>query len=1082
MLEIFSIQDPTVLWGVFNAIATIFSNSTYMAAATVVSIFTIFALAVNSINPDNKEMPFATWLISAILFTGAYTTMVDVSIENRFTGEVSQVDNIPVGVAAPAAVLTSVGLNLTQLVETAYGNTGDERITTAGFLSPLRTIVELRNATDQECPVNFRSSVAAGINMCGSIKNYVRDCVNVKIARSKNPYEIRQENILDTIKFSSEAYGTQLYDSNFTPVEYSCKDAYELIKGSFNTVAFDTMIDKLAISAKESIGEDATTKTLNALKSLSSQVASDTISERNFLFSAYLAKPMDAGTVEFLIQNGQSGMAENLTTSIQQRNYGWIMQGEMWVKMLNRFLALMESLLYAISPFIGLMVLTGTMGKKTFGLYIQLLIVMQLIPPMTVIVQNIVLDDVRAYSHALLKQGMVMGSTEYYYAFSKYCLDQLGLGGLYASTIVPTIAFSLVTGSAMALSSVFKSAAAVPKDTDMVSNQIDQGSANVDVSGMINNVSKNNVMGTQQEMDAMAKLDMKSSASQAVSAAQTNVNKATETFKNAGSISRAATDGTKFDGKDATSLNEALSSTHNQRFDYIDSKVKEATTSYGLDHGQQAMLRAALYAQGEGHGSVGFEALGNGGGFRFAVGGKFEFAGDETVKAAFNNARGQKDSETQQYSFNEEYSAKEQADYKTEKSLTTSSDLVNKQSHEKSLAYQKVQEAQKKYEQTQKFEQVIGVSLPNDPHAQLDMLSTIPGVETRINEQMAPHRLADDSTYKAYESELTKLENSQSNLTGDQRNVYAYLRAAATNPELDLVGVFAPNFENVAPNKVSDDTGVDKEQLEADSQINVPKQTFGTGSDNVTPVTESVIDANTTSTAALPQNPDGTTPNVIQQTFDNNRQNLLPDQEQIALKKAEMDNWNQKNQEWVEQPYKELGLFSLVGELVPHVGTQLAFGSEANKESLLPEINKLSADGDQVWDNVKSFISTDAENTRNALHNPDWSNLVPDNMFDSFKSVGGNEDGQNPEQWRENLKSTDKEMYQTINELESRGGRARFKYSTDHIADRLDQLPESSQITATKLYNDITKEGFDLGTINNQRYIDAFEKSNLFNK
>ncbi|MEZ9922263.1 conjugal transfer protein TraG N-terminal domain-containing protein, partial [Vibrio breoganii] len=124
----------------------------------------------------------------------------------------------------------------------------------------------------------------------------------------------------------------------------------------------------------------------------------DSSRSRDFLASLYLNKSADSGELAFYHRMGSADLAENLNSSIQQRDYAWALQGEMWVQIVDKFLAIMECLIYALAPFIGLMVLTGQTGGKVMLLYLQLLAVIQLIPVMLVVTQSIIVNDLTNYA------------------------------------------------------------------------------------------------------------------------------------------------------------------------------------------------------------------------------------------------------------------------------------------------------------------------------------------------------------------------------------------------------------------------------------------------------------------------------------------------------------------------------------------------------------------------------------------------------------------------------------------------------------------------------------------------------------
>lgn len=470
MWEIVSFGDVITLNQIFNAISVIFSDAGYKAASVAILLFVTIGMTIHNFIGGAKELPFGQILAGILLFGMGFTTLTSVSIENRYDGTVTQIDNVPIAIAVPASLVSSVGLWITTKTETAFANTGMQKITTDGYLSPLKVIANLRRATySDSCPSGLANSTGV-YNLCYSLRSYMADCAMIKSTRDNHSLQMQKGDILTEMQFNSNAYSTQLVKADGTTEDISCSSAYTKIKNDLNTQQVN-MMNALGGHIGLRTGEDGIDRVKQALKA----IAADSSKATNFSHSIYLANPSEWGTVDYLQKIGASDLAENYTSSIQQRNYEWALQAEMWVKIVDKFLSLFEAILYAVAPFIGLMVLTGSVGMKTLLLYVQMLLVIQFIPPMLVIVQNITLSDMAVYQKTLIGQGMVVGSLDYMQALTKKANELMGLGGMLATSVVPAMAMALVSGSGMAMMGAIRSAAAPPKDTDAAPQIADQG-------------------------------------------------------------------------------------------------------------------------------------------------------------------------------------------------------------------------------------------------------------------------------------------------------------------------------------------------------------------------------------------------------------------------------------------------------------------------------------------------------------------------------------------------------------------------------------------------------------------------------
>jgi hypothetical protein len=1063
MLDIYSIQDPTVLKSTFNAIAAIFSDGSYKSAATVVSLFAIFALAVNTVQSGQKEMPFTQWLIAAIVFIGGFTTLTSVSIEDRYTSEVTQIDNIPIAIALPASVITSIGLKMTEMTETAHGNTGDQRITTAGYLSPLRYLVDLRTATMNSCPSGLSQSTANGINLCGTLQNYVRDCVNVKTALNGQSFDTQQKEALSAIKFASSSYATTIFNDSMVQNDATCDDAYTAISGAVNSAEFDDVVNALASYTKTESDSDVLAKT----KSTLSAIASSALDERKFLFSLYMLKPMDDGTVEFLMKNGSSSMAENLASSISQRNYEWMLQGDMWIMLVNEFLALMESVLYAIAPYIGLLILTGAMGKKTLSLYVQLLVVIQLIPPMTVIVQNIIMSDVLNQYQALLQRGLEFGSMDFALEFNRYALDQLSLGGFYASTIVPTLAFALVTGSAQAMSSVFKAGASTPKDTDAVGDMAKQGGELYNLENQTSYKSQNGVLATGEEVANMSEINAQQIAKASVSSAEAQVDTATEKFNNSSSLAQMDKQGAKFTDDQKMAIGNSVLKGETQASQTINSVVDEKAKNYSLGPEQKAQLAASLYLAGETGWSVPkvLDVMGLSG--SVTAGGKLQAGYDLSVAEAVKDTLSTKTGDTEQSSFQEQYAESTKVDYAKGHSIQTSDETINQNQHQRQLAYEGVKQAQSKLEKAEEFSKQVSVASTSDKLAMFSRFSS----DNEVVERMRSERdnFSDDERTE-YEARLVELDNSS--LTADQKEFDAFMQVAptSTSGDIDMAYVLFGgehndnDFTKVDTDRVDSDVEVNRDEIEKHTQYKSEDFNVDEG---IAPVQfqphQPIVNPNTQQQqpAQQPVTEQPAQPlSARERLFDSTQPNLKG---QFESAKQEMKNSNHikeesaarqaaleaKGKAKIQQADDNFTATNAVGTVAVQGAKSIGEFSDSAKDGM----SEMVGQGKKIVGDVKDLVSS------------------PEPTYDMTK-VNSTEDFEQEIQKQPELNKV-MESIPTKNTPDNDN-----KMNAEQISKMLDDLNPQSAIEAQDLYNKVNDGVIDLGE-REDMFMDAFDESKL---
>ncbi|WP_068637766.1 conjugal transfer protein TraG N-terminal domain-containing protein [Thauera butanivorans] len=118
--EIFSYGNVDALAGLFNALAAAMNSGTFMSAIALVVVVGFFAAFLAfALAPERMAGP--KWLVSVVLiylvlFVPKATVHV---VDKTGYGPPGLIDNVPLGLAAQAGVVSSIGSTLTDLFETA---------------------------------------------------------------------------------------------------------------------------------------------------------------------------------------------------------------------------------------------------------------------------------------------------------------------------------------------------------------------------------------------------------------------------------------------------------------------------------------------------------------------------------------------------------------------------------------------------------------------------------------------------------------------------------------------------------------------------------------------------------------------------------------------------------------------------------------------------------------------------------------------------------------------------------------------------------------------------------------------------
>lgn len=591
MFDIVSFGDPVTLTQVFNSIAAISANTTYKAAASALALFVFAAAMLASMAEGKQELPIPRLLAAFFLYVAGFTTLTNVSIENRYDGTVSSIYNIPIAIAVPASLFSNIGFELSELVETAFGNVDEfARVSERGYLSPLAHIAAYRNVAQQTCPLGEANSLIKGVSTCTSLANYIRDCASVKAKRDGLTQTMKEGDFLESIRFDSEAFTTVIVNGSKVEQAFTCKDAYKKISDAIRSTDFESSLN----SQKGVLGLRDTDDVIDSTSAAMAAITADSGRARSLIQTAFYLKMAEQGEYSFLVKNGGSDLAENLNTSINKRNYEWALQGEMWVQIVNKFITIIEAILYAITPFIGLLAICGSVGAKSLMLYLQMLGIIQLIPPMLVVTQNIILSQLER-TLAVLEASYSGGSIIYLIEVLNETQELMGIGGMIAATVVPALAMALVTGSGMAVMGAFKGAAAAPKDSDAMAESANQGGSIENLSSL--NAGSRDAFGnvwTESGAQRVGEISRSLASASNVGAAKSSVEEAQTAYSkaNANLLQTANQKASSAEQVQSVGRNVASSSETMQSF--LENTVKEITNGQSITDSEMSVLTNAL--------------------------------------------------------------------------------------------------------------------------------------------------------------------------------------------------------------------------------------------------------------------------------------------------------------------------------------------------------------------------------------------------------------------------------------------------------------------------------------------------------
>jgi conjugal transfer mating pair stabilization protein TraG len=157
---IYTLGDNGMFRAVLTCVAMIFdpaNSDTWVstggvgigAAAALGLLLSLILLLFMAIQSQKFELGLMLVLVLAyaVLFVPKFT----VNLEDIYSGSVTKVDNIPLGIALPAALASNLSYDLGNKLETVFSTVDGNYLSQSsqGFLTPLKVLASLRNGWKQ---------------------------------------------------------------------------------------------------------------------------------------------------------------------------------------------------------------------------------------------------------------------------------------------------------------------------------------------------------------------------------------------------------------------------------------------------------------------------------------------------------------------------------------------------------------------------------------------------------------------------------------------------------------------------------------------------------------------------------------------------------------------------------------------------------------------------------------------------------------------------------------------------------------------------------------------------------------------
>ncbi|HBU9209090.1 TPA: conjugal transfer protein TraG N-terminal domain-containing protein [Citrobacter freundii] len=414
--NIYTLGDIDFVWSAFTGIALIFSQYTgvkeFLTTAAVVAGVSLFYKTWLWLQaPTKNELPFFSWFLGLILFMMAMVR-VDVTIESVKSGEVRNVDGIPIFIAAMATVTTNLSQGLLKDYKTAFdplspvdlsATTLDDDIT----LGPMIRFVKfLQWGGDSQGYCSAFPEPASGLgpmNVCATVQSLAYNCLkatqnsSANIAGKETIFnDIFSANLADSMDRINQAMKGALKNASASIVgangskSGTCDEVWSTVKQVTSTAEARQTISLIGqtngiLTPDEANGAPTGASFTDVMASANGMYGK-AIGSYDATLNLFIMNELRNGASKYKTPLGLASDMQFFEASLKRTNT-MASQGQLWLQLSGAAIAFLEMFAYMVAPFALLMLLAlGGNGVAAAAKYLQLILFVNMWPLTAVMV------------------------------------------------------------------------------------------------------------------------------------------------------------------------------------------------------------------------------------------------------------------------------------------------------------------------------------------------------------------------------------------------------------------------------------------------------------------------------------------------------------------------------------------------------------------------------------------------------------------------------------------------------------------------------------------------------------------------
>ncbi len=419
---------------VLNAVAAFTGSGAFASFIRVVLIIGLALAAWQVAVSMNFKAGFDFLIKSSVIYLVLLVPSVNVTVTDRVTATpVATVNNVPIGLAVPASITTTIGSTITGAFETLFAEPTDMAYSTHGFGYAL----QVQSSLDRWRAVDTWYS--------RNLTGYTRDCVFPDINAG-----LMAIDDLVTATDLSAVLATSASPALFTRVEAAagtvsvetCADAWTALSAGLAAAADNTIDRHAQLSKPHLTNAEARAAMLASLPVIYQQFVGVSRSAQEIAQQAILVNSTMDAVVDYSARADASAAVEAYAAARaeQQAKWNYTVLGAIAEKFVNFLYIAITIIVIAIFPIIAPFFLLPNIGFSFMQKYFSGFLYLQMWGPLFAVIHYIITRQGYDAINASAQMPGTLGQTvQTSLGMSATAADLAGIGGLLI-TMIPFLA------------------------------------------------------------------------------------------------------------------------------------------------------------------------------------------------------------------------------------------------------------------------------------------------------------------------------------------------------------------------------------------------------------------------------------------------------------------------------------------------------------------------------------------------------------------------------------------------------------------------------------------------------------------